>query len=85
MLDRPSEYEITYTQQLQEKVAQNYKKVKQYFNNPSDAETDSQDSNGGSPLSPTLIQLPIKKVRQEPPIPVPPILADTLVDISGKY
>ena len=31
ILDRPSDYEIAYTQQLQEKVAQNYKKVKQYF------------------------------------------------------
>ena len=82
MLHRPSDYELTYTQQLQEKVAHNYPKVKQYFNNPSDAETESEDSNCGSPLSPALIQLPIKKVRHQPLIPVPPILDETLVDCS---
>ena len=53
--------------------------MKQFFNNPSDDETESEDS---EEMSPALIHLPVKKLSQQQITPFPPMQAETLVDFS---
>ena len=60
----PNNTDITYTQQLEAKVDQNFKKVRQYFCNPSDEETESEKSAVSSPMSPALVNFPLKKYTQ---------------------
>ena len=79
IFESPAFSEISYTQNLEGKVGRTYKKVKQFFNNPSDDETESEDS---EQMSPALIHLPVKKLSQEQITPVPPMQAETLLDFS---
>ena len=83
-MQSPDHTEITYTQQLEEKVDQNFKKVRQYFCNPSDEETESEKSAVSSPMSPALVNLPLKRYTQAEAVPVPPIMPDTLVEYSER-
>ena len=73
-IQSPDHSEFTYTQQLEEKVDNNFKKVRQYFCNPSDEETESEKSAVSSPMSPAVVNLPLKKYTQAEVVPVPPIM-----------
>ena len=79
ILESPAFSQLSYTQNLEGKVGRTFKKAKQFFNNPSADDSDSIDL---EPMSPALIELPVKKLSQEPIRPVPPIQADTLLDFS---
>ena len=79
ILESPAFSQLSYTQNLEGKVGRTFKKVKQFFNNPSDDDSDSEDS---EPMSSALIELPVEKLSQEPIRPVPPIQADTVLDFS---
>ena len=79
ILESPAFSQLSYTQNLEGKVGHTFKKVKQFFNNPSDDDSDSEDS---EPMSSALIELPVEKLSQEPIRPLPPIQADTLLEFS---